>query len=522
MAQDPPKLKTQRQLDPGERPRIKRVVAWDARRRWIYVTVALVCVVVCAALFFLLRPQAPANKKDKSVPVVVATAQSGSLPMETKSIGNVLPFSVINVTPQVSGQLAQVYITQGQMVRKGQVMFQIDPRSYEAAVAQARGNVAKDQGQVAMAVSNRNKDIATVGQLQANLRKDMSSLTYAQREMQRYNNLYKQGAVSLEQSDQMATNAAAAQSAIEADKKAIENARAVMASDLGQIASMKGTLEADQALLSTAELQLSWTKIVAPIDGRTGSFNVYPGNIVTANNSAAPLVTIEQIQPIYIQFTLPEQNLDEIRRSLTDGTLQVQALIEGKKTNSVGGKVSFLESTVNTTSGTITMRAIFANEAQSLFPGQFVDVVVTMPPGASTVVVPSTAVVVSQTGNSVYVLRQNQTVDFVNVTVARTFGELTAITSGLKPGDLVVVDGQLQLTPGAHVHVVPANLMQQAAAGARSGRGQRHGGRSGGNGNASSDNGGNAGSGGSGNGNASNDNSGNGGGGHHGHGHRSQ
>ena len=463
MAQDPPKIKPQPKIESGDRVRTVRVIAWDARRRWVYVAGATICVLLVVGLSQLLRPHAPVNKREKSVPVVVALAQSGTLPIETKSIGNVLPFSVINVTPQVSGQLAQVYITQGQFVTKGQPLFQIDPRPYEAALAQARGNVAKDKGQVAMAVSNRDKDIATVGQLQANLKKDMSQLTYAQREMQRYTNLFKQGAVSMEQSDQMGTNAAAAQAAIEADKKAIENAKALMAADLGQIASMKGTQQADEAAASTAALNLSWTRITSPMDGRTGSFNVYPGNIVTANNASAPLVTIEQIKPIYIQFTLPEQNLDEIRRSLTDGTLQVQALIEGQKTNSVDGKVSFLESTVNTTSGTITMRAIFANDNQKLFPGQFVDVVVSMPPGASSVVVPSTAVVVSQTGNSVYVLRPNKTVDFVNVTVARTFGELTAISSGLKPGDQVVVDGQLQLTPGAHVRVVSANQLDQSA-----------------------------------------------------------
>ena len=288
--------------------------------------------------------------------------------------------------------------------------------------------------------------------LQATLSKDVASAQYAAAEMKRYGLLVQQGAVSHEQSDQMSTNNATAQALIEADKKSVENEQEVLKADQAAIATARGTLEADEAAADNSRIQLGWTKISSPLDGRTGSLNVYQGNIVQANQTTA-LVTIDQIQPIYIQFTLPEQNLDQIRESIANNTLRVDALIEGRKADSVRGTVSFLQNTVDTTSGTVGLRATSPNLTKNLFPGQFVDIVVTMPSDGQTVVVPATALQTSQQGNSVYVVKPDNTVDFVSVDVKRTFGNMAAIGSGIKAGDTVVTDGQLQLTPGAKISI---------------------------------------------------------------------
>ena len=393
-----------------------------------------------------------AAKRDKAPPVTVAQAVSQNVPIEVRTIGNVLSYSVVNVVPQVSGQLTKVTFTQGQVVKKGDLLYQIDPRPYQAALQQAQGNVAKDVALVNAARANLAKDTAQVGLLQATVGKDVAAASYAKDEMKRYASLVNQGAVSHEQSEQMTTNAATSEQQIEADKKAVENAQQVLNADKAAIATAQGTLEADRAAASNASIQLGWTEIRSPLDGRTGSLNVYEGNVVQANQTT-PLVTIDQVQPIYIQFTLPEQNLDQIRRAITDKTLKVAASIEGQKADSVEGTVSFLQNTVDTTSGTVSMRATFANTRKKLFPGQFVDVVVTMPSDGATVVVPATALQTSQQGNSVYVVQADNTVKFVTVDLKRTYGNLAAIGKGLNPGDIVVTDGQLQLNPGMKVSV---------------------------------------------------------------------
>jgi multidrug efflux system membrane fusion protein len=391
--------------------------------------------------------------KERAVPVTVAQATIQDVPLSIRSIGNVLSFSVVNVIPQVGGQLKKVYFTQGQSVHKGDLLFEIDPSQYEASLQQALGNVARDQAQIMQAQATLEKDQAQVGALRANLIKDSAQNKYAEVELSRYDLLQKEGAVSKEQSDQTITNAATAQATTEADKKAIENAEAVVKGDQAAIQTAKGTLEADQAVAQNARIQLGWTKIRSPIDGRTGSLNVYEGNVVMANTQQ-PLVTIDQVQPIYVNFTVPEQYLDEVRKNLQKGTLKVEALVEGKRKNAVQGQVSFLENTVNTSTGTVVLRAAFANTEQKLYPGQFVDVVVSMPPDAQTVVVPAKAVQTTQQGNAVYILNADNTVTFSPVEVARTYGDIAALSKGVKVNDMVITDGQLQLTPGAKVQVV--------------------------------------------------------------------
>ena len=414
--------------------------------------VALLVAGATWAIVALNQPAREAHKKERAVPVNVAVAESSEVPIEIRSVGNVTPYSVVNVTPQVGGQLVKVYFTQGQFVRKGDLLFQIDSRQYDAAVSQAEGNVAKDRAQIEAAQANLAKDMAQVGALEANLSKDTAQANYANAEKGRYSLLVSEGAVSHEQSDQMNTNAATAQATIQADQKAIENARAVVRADQAAIKTAQGTLKADEGAADNARIQLGWTQIRSPIDGRTGSLNVYEGNVVSAS-STTPLVTIAQVSPIYVTVTVPEQYLDDVRRAQRDGVLKMQALIEGVKTDSAEGTISFIENTVNMTTGTILLRASFANANQHLFPGQFVDVVLTMPPSGKSVVVPARAIQTTQSGQSVYLVKRNGRAVLTTVEVGQTYGDRAAVTKGIAAGDLVVTDGQLELTPGARVQV---------------------------------------------------------------------
>lgn len=424
--------------------------------------ITLVCIVLVATgVYFFGQHQSTApdgrgSKMKASVPVTVALATTETVPIEIRTTGNILPYSVVSIVPQVNGQLSKVYFTQGQTVKAGDLLFLINPAPYKASLDQALGNVAKDKANIQAAIANTARDQATISQYRANLQKDQASLKYAQVEANRYKSLVQQGAISQEQADQTLTSDATATAQIEADKKQIENGIAVVNSDKAQIETAKGTLEADEAVAANAKIQLDWCTIHAPIDGRTGSLQVYEGNVVVANN-ATPLVTIAQVQPIYVQFTIPEEYLTAVRRCLANNTLTIRAMIEGMATDHVAGTASFLENTVNTTSGTALLRATFRNSKLRLYPGQFVDVSVSMPPDAPSVVVPVSAIQTTQKGNAVYVVGPDKTVQLVQVELARTSDDWAAISSGVNAGDTVVTDGQLQLTPGVSVSIVAAD-----------------------------------------------------------------
>lgn len=387
--------------------------------------------------------------KNKIAPVNVAVAKMVSVPIEIRSIGNVLAYSIVNVSPQVSGQLTEVKFTQGQMVKKGDLLFQIDPRPTQAALDQALGNVQKDRGQIDAAIANMDKDRAMVGQAEAQLSKDIAQSKYAEVEKERYSSLFDQGVVSSEQTDQMTTNSRTAAATIEADRKMIENAKAIVRSDAAAIATAKGTLAADQAAVATARIQLGFTKIYSPIDGRTSSLSVYQGNVVAPGTN---LVSISQVTPIYVTVAIPEQYLEGVRHSQANNSLKMQALIEGVKTASVTGKITFIENTVNTTTGTVMLRAVFSNSDQRLYPGQFVDVILTMPPDGPSIMVPARAIQATQQGESVWVIRDKQAF-LTPVALLHTSGEMAALKSGVKEGDIVVTDGQMQLTPGCTVSI---------------------------------------------------------------------
>ncbi len=427
-----------------------------------YLLIGSIAAIIALIIFLCIQGYNQINKADQekkakqageAVPVTVATAKIATLPLEIRNIGNVEAFSVVNVIAQVGGQLTNVYFKQGQYIKKGELLFQIDPRPYEAQLAQAEANVARDKSQINSAIANLDKDMAAVRQAQANLQKDLASQQYADIEVQRYLNLVKEGAVSHEQSDQMKTNAQTAQATVNSDKAAVENAQAIIDSDKAAILTARANLKADQAAADNLRIQLGFTKIHSPVDGVTGALNVYQGNVVRAND-ITPLVTINQIQPIYLTFSVPEIYLPAVRNSMNEGTIIVSARVDGDKKDAIaGGTLTFIDNAVDKTTGTIRLRATFPNDNKLLWPGEFTDVVVTLPGAKPQIVIPTAAIVNDQQGQSVFVVRPDNTVDLAPVTVDRTHGDNSIISEGLKEGDVVVVDGQLKLLAGSSVSI---------------------------------------------------------------------
>ncbi len=328
------------------------------------------------------------------VAVTVARATSENVPTNLQAIGSVQAINTVSVKTLVGGQLQSVDFHQGDEVRNGQVLFQIDPQPFEAAMAQAQANLARD--------------LATDSQNQI--------------EARRYADLAKQGIVSAEQSEQLAATAAAS----------------------------KALVTADRAAVQAAKLQLSYCTITSPIDGRTGDLLVQAGNTVQPNTSV--LVTINQIKPIYVAFSVPEQYLQEIKQVNALRALAVTAHAQGES-DLEGGRLSFINNAIDATTGTIQLMATFENPKERLWPGEYVNTNLTLGVQRHATVVPASAVQNGQNNLYVYVLTSNNTVENRTVTTSTTFDGKTVITKGIEPGETVVTDGQLGLFPGAKVAI---------------------------------------------------------------------
>lgn len=372
------------------------------------------------------------------VPVTTTHAQSKSVPVTIPAVGTAEAISTVQIRAQVTGQLSQVHFAEGQEVRKGDLLFTIDSRPFEAALQQAQAVLARDT-----ATANN---------------------TTAQHA--RYEDLYKRGLIPR---DQYETQEASAQSA-------------------------QATLQADQAAVQTAKLNLSYTRITAPISGRTGALSAHLGDLIRANDTT-PLVIINQLAPIYVTFAVPGRYLGDVRRYQAQHPLQVVARGQAsvppgsqpappsaapqassqrpgaepgaaEAVPTATGAVTFIDNTVDPATGTIKLKATFPNTDHALWPGLFVQITLNVATDANAIVVPAIAVQASQTGQFVYVVKPDNTVEMRNVTVRRQQGEQMIIAQGLSAGEEVVTDGQLRLTPGARI--------VRAGPGAR-GRGSRSG-----------------------------------------------
>jgi membrane fusion protein, multidrug efflux system len=360
------------------------------------------------------------------VPVSVATAASESVPVEIRVVGDVEPSSTVQIKSQVAGELTSVHFTEGQNVEKGQLLFEIDARPYEEALRQAEANVARDQAQLKQSEATRLKDIA--------------SLKNAEADADRYTALQKEGVVSRQQADASRTSADVLRESIRADEAATESARA--------------SINADVSAVATAKLNLGYCRIESPVSGRTGNLLVHAGNLVKVND--VPLVVINRIAPVFVSFSVPEEQLSQVRARYASGSkLGVEVTPQDAPGAPSHGVLTVVDNTVDTTTGTIKLKATVPNDDHRLWPGQFVNVVLTLDTQRDATVIPSEAVQAGQQGSFVYVVKPNKTVEARLVTVGQTLERRVVIDKGLAAGETVVTDGQLLLFPGAPVFELP-------------------------------------------------------------------
>jgi len=362
-------------------------------------------------------------ERSNRVPVVAVPVISKSVPVNIRAVGNVEAYSTITVKAQAGGELTRVSFKEGDYVKKGDLLFQIDPRPYVAAVNQAEANLARDTAQLSQA--------------EANLARDIAQEKYAKDQAERYSGLFGQGIVSKGQYDQFDSDAVARAEAVRADRAAIESARA--------------SIDASKAALERARLDLSYCTIRSPIDGRTGNVMVKQGNLVEAGT--VNLVMINEVQPIYVSFTAPENQLPAIKKYMAMGQLAVEAAPPDDEASREKGELTFVDNAVDLTTGTIKLKGTFSNPGLQLWPGQFVNVVLTLTRRTNAVVIPSTAIQNGPDGEFVFVVRPDSTVEPRTVTVGMVEGQESVIDKGLKPGERVVTEGQLRLTAGSRVEV---------------------------------------------------------------------
>jgi multidrug efflux system membrane fusion protein len=369
-------------------------------------------------------PTPTGKKGDAVVPVNIATASLRTVPVEIEVIGNVEAYSTIGVKAQVGGELVKVSFQEGDTVKKGDLLFSIDRRPFDAMVSQAQANLSRDTAQLSQA--------------KANLARDVAAQKYSQAQAARYQNLFKQGIISQDQSEQYTADSDSKSEAVKADQAAIQSSQAA--------------IEADKATLENAQIQLSYTTIRSPIDGRTGNLMVKQGNVVKAND--IDLVTINQLSPIYVTFSVPEAQLNDVKKYMTQGKVKVMASPDkdpGAKLET--GVLTFVDNAVDMTTGTIKLKGTFPNEDRKLWPGQFVRVIVLLTQRADAVVVPTQAVQTGQDGVFVYVVKDDSTVATRPVTVGARVDQDVVIEKGLEQGEKVVTEGTLRLVPGSRIRV---------------------------------------------------------------------
>jgi multidrug efflux system membrane fusion protein len=332
------------------------------------------------------------SARKKAVPVTIGVSAIKAVPVELRAVGTVEPFATVAIKSQIMGIVQSVHFQEGDEVKQGQVLFTIDPRPFRALLDQAQGALARDRAELAN----------------------------ARKELERYAQAAQKGYVSTEQAEQAQTKAATLTATVKADEAAVENAR----------------------------LQLEYCSIISPITGRTGELLADRGNLIKANADTS-MVTINQISPIKVSFTVPGTNVGEIKKYQAAGSLQVLIPVSGGEP--LAGTFSFLDNSVDPATGTIRLKAEFANTGKTLWPGEFVEVRLILTERQNTVVVPTAAIQIGQTGAYVYVVRPDLTVEDRPVATGAILGDETVIESGIQAGERVVTDGQMQLTDGVTV-----------------------------------------------------------------------
>ena len=422
----------------------------SASHAWRLLLVLLAA--VCAACGDT-KAESKQPQRRAAVPVAVAVVEQKTMPLQIQAIGTVEAYTAVSVKAQAPGEILRVHVKEGQDVRKGDLLFTIDPRLLDSTLAQAQANLAKDMVQVQQARAVLERDQARVAQTRAALARDEAQARNAETQAQRYADLFKRELIAREQYDQFRTSAEAFAATVRADEADVRSAEETVRADQAAVRAAEQLVRADEAAVENARVQLGYTTIRSPIDGRTGSVMMTEGNVVRAGGTSdSTLLLINQIRPIYVSFTVPQQQLPTIKRYMASGRLQVAAVPAGDP-RPVGGVVTFIDNAVDAATGTIRLKATFANDEGRLWPGQFANVTLTLASEADAIVVPSQAVQSGQQGPYVFVVKADSTVELRPVVPARTQGGETIIAKGLQAGESVVTDGQPRLTAGAKVEV---------------------------------------------------------------------
>ncbi len=367
----------------------------------VVVAIAFVAVLVGGGLAYrglsVERANSPAAgpRQAPAIPVVVAAAERRSVPVRLDVIGSVQPIASVSVKSRIDAQIAEVKVTDGQYVKAGDTIFLLDARAAEAQVHQMEAQLVRDKAQLAN----------------------------AKRDVDRYAPLVAKEFVSHQQYDTAVTTALALEASVRSDEAALENAKVL----------------------------LTYYTITAPIDGRLGMVTAKIGNNVKAND--VPFLTLNQVKPIYVLFSVAERELPGIRAAMATGPVTVSALPAGDKGKPAEGKLAFFDNTVDITTGTIALRGIFENQDERLWPGEFVNVSLTLATDAEALVVPQGAVQIGQAEPFVFVVKADNTAEARKVKVSRTIDGRSIIASGLEAGERVVVDGQLRLSNGSRVDI---------------------------------------------------------------------
>jgi multidrug efflux system membrane fusion protein len=354
-------------------------------------------VAVVTVLFLLASCSAKAEKEkvSRAAPVSVSFAVTKNVPVVIHAIGTAGSFSTVSVRAQITGEITDIAFKQGQDVSPGDLLFTIDPRPYQAALEGALAALARDR----------------------------AMLKNAESDVRRYGELVKKEYVTSQQYDQAVANAEA----------------------------LKATVAADEAAIKTARLNLGYCTVRAPVSGRTGDLLLQKGNVIKANDQA--VVTINQITPIYVSFSVPEEYLPGIRRYAAANSLPVEAAFPGQEGEAYQGQLTFINNTVDESTGTILLKATFQNRDKAFWPGQFVNVTLRLATSKDAVVVPSQAVQRGQNGDYLFAVKPDMTVEMRSIETGQRLDGETVIRKGVAAGDRVVTDGQLRLFPGARVEI---------------------------------------------------------------------
>jgi len=397
----------------------------------LYCHRALFPLIVCSglALSSCSRPAeagkgAPDQRKHPAVPVRIASVTRQDVPLELRAIGNVEALSSVAVKSRVAGHILKVHIVDGAEVKPGDLLFEIDQLPFIEKVRAAEAAIARDQ--------------AAEKQSIANIARSQAQAANARSQAQRYETLFREGIGAREQAEVMRTTADAAEAQVNADRASLDSARAA--------------LRADDANLNQAKLDLGYTRITAPIAGRVGFVSIKEGNLVKENDVA--LVTILQISPAWVVFSVPEQSLNEIRRALAARTLPIDAVEEPSGRIIAQGRLEVIDNAVDVATGTIKLKARFPNADRRLWPGEFANVRVHLRTETGVLTVPLASLQSGPNGRYVWIMRPDSTAEQRPVQVSRTQGDIAVIEKGVTGGERVVTSGQLRVAPGTPLQIL--------------------------------------------------------------------